>query len=175
MHMGQRIRELREQKGLNQPELARRIKIAQPSLSAIESGKTKTLRDSTLLRLAAALDTDPEYIRTGRHAVRQSDLTPEEGRAVDLLRQMDDSVRDTWIATGEVMLERQRARDLHKESLPAPTGDVVKEIISQLRNILDTHGADTLSRTLAALEGAASATPGAGKEREAKVVKGLRR
>lgn len=66
--MGGRVKALREKKNMKPADLARAAKISQPSLWAIENDVTKPdkIRASTLLRLAAVLDSTPEYIRDGR-------------------------------------------------------------------------------------------------------------
>lgn len=47
-------------------DLCRKIGIKQSSLWSIENDVTKTLKASTLLRAAAALDANPIWIQTGR-------------------------------------------------------------------------------------------------------------
>ncbi len=54
-----RVRELREQRGWTQSEVARRAGVRQATLSAMESGKTKGIDLETLKRLALAFDTHP--------------------------------------------------------------------------------------------------------------------
>lgn len=51
---------------LTQVELAKRANIKQASLSAIELGQTTTLKASTLMRLASALECSPLWLQTGR-------------------------------------------------------------------------------------------------------------
>jgi transcriptional regulator with XRE-family HTH domain len=53
-----RIRALREAKGWSQRELARRAKVRQPSLSAIETGQAKRIDVAMLERIANALGAD---------------------------------------------------------------------------------------------------------------------
>lgn len=65
---GGRIRLLRSALGWTQGDLARAAKIRQPSLSAIETGHTGELTSSSLMRICAALDTNPEFVLTGRGA-----------------------------------------------------------------------------------------------------------
>lgn len=55
--LGQRIREIREARGLSQGELADSIGIKQPSLSEIENGRSVP-REATLFALAVALQDD---------------------------------------------------------------------------------------------------------------------
>ena len=60
--LGRRIAALREAKGLSQPALAKLIGIAQPSLSDIESGKTRSLKGNTLAGLIKHLDVTAESL-----------------------------------------------------------------------------------------------------------------
>ena len=62
---GQRIRRLREQRGISQSFLARSAKIKSPSLSEIESGKSKSPSAKTLFLLARSLGVDPYHLLTG--------------------------------------------------------------------------------------------------------------
>ena len=57
-----RVRELREAKGWSQRDLARRAKVRQATVSAIEAGQTKGIDFVTLERLAKALAVDPGYL-----------------------------------------------------------------------------------------------------------------
>ena len=72
--IGQRIVWLRKERGMSQAELARLIGIKPQSLGGIELGKSKTPASITLLRLAAALDANPEWIMTGRGNCNLSDV-----------------------------------------------------------------------------------------------------
>ena len=54
-----RLRELREQRGWSQSEVARQAGVRQATLSAIENGENKGIDFETLKRLAEAFDTHP--------------------------------------------------------------------------------------------------------------------
>lgn len=55
----------RERANLSQAQLAKLCGISQPSLSDLESGKSRSLRGKTLLRLADALGQSPEWLAGG--------------------------------------------------------------------------------------------------------------
>lgn len=60
---GERLRKLREEKGLNQEELAERATLSQSFLSFLETGeKLPTIR--SLCKLAEALNKTPEELVT---------------------------------------------------------------------------------------------------------------
>jgi transcriptional regulator with XRE-family HTH domain len=57
-----RVEELREAKGWNQAELARRAKVRPSTLVDIEKGRTKRIDLAVLERLAKALGVAPGYL-----------------------------------------------------------------------------------------------------------------
>ena len=63
-NIGGRIKHMREQRGMTQPELAEAIGIKQPSMSDIESGKSKSPSAINLLKIAHALDANPWWLRS---------------------------------------------------------------------------------------------------------------
>jgi transcriptional regulator with XRE-family HTH domain len=58
MHIGEKIKALREQNGLTQAQLAQKAGIGQPYISKLESQVIKVPSIDTLLRLATALEAD---------------------------------------------------------------------------------------------------------------------
>jgi len=71
--LGQRIRNLREARGLAAYALADQVRISPSYLSLIESG-TKVPSEDIAIRLAKALDDDPELYRAWVQATRHPDL-----------------------------------------------------------------------------------------------------
>ena len=64
--VGDRIRWLRKKRELSQVDLATSIGIKGPSVSNLETGKSKNPAASTLLKLAAVLEANPDWIVSGR-------------------------------------------------------------------------------------------------------------
>lgn len=62
---GQRVKWLREEKRMLQSTLDKLVGIKQPSLSQLENGSTKSPAASTLLKIAATLDANPDWIIHG--------------------------------------------------------------------------------------------------------------
>ena len=56
MEIEQDLVALREQRGLSQRELAKRLGVSQPAVAKIESGKIKNIELKTLVRYVAALE-----------------------------------------------------------------------------------------------------------------------
>jgi len=65
MTLADRIKDARTRAGLSQVALAKRCGIAPPSLHNLESGKSKSMRQSTLLRMAKAVGQAPEWLAFG--------------------------------------------------------------------------------------------------------------
>lgn len=74
--MGDRVKRLREARGLTQPALARLlISMGAPStltkaaIAKWENGDTQNMKNSTFILLGKALGTDPEYLLWGQDRV----------------------------------------------------------------------------------------------------------
>ena len=60
--MGFRIKEVREEIGMTQEELAKKSGISRTTISALENGSNKNTSSKTLLAIATALNTTVENI-----------------------------------------------------------------------------------------------------------------
>ena len=65
MSLGDRIMELRKASGMNQTDLARAMDVTRQAVSKWENGQSSP-DAANLIRLAELLDTDIEYLTTGR-------------------------------------------------------------------------------------------------------------
>lgn len=63
--IGERIRRVREKRGLNQSDLAGITNTTQATISQIEQGHRKQVKVSRLAAIAKALDTPMDYLLTG--------------------------------------------------------------------------------------------------------------
>jgi hypothetical protein len=133
------------------------------------------------MRLAKALDADPEYIRTGRHHARRVDMPLADSDVLNLSSKLNPVNRETWLAMGQLLAQGQ-ARGLQRSATsaaPAATttpnpqqGDtVVLALVAQFRSILAEHGPDVLSRAFDHLEGAASEAAAEARSRKPRVTK----
>lgn len=78
-NVGGRIRWLRKEKHMNQQELADAVGIKQSTLSDIENLRTNAPNAANLLRMAAALEANPNWIATGEGDPWSLEIPPEEG------------------------------------------------------------------------------------------------
>lgn len=60
-----RIREIREQKGMTQEELASKSGISRQTISSLENGSERSVLSKTLVAIAEALDTTVDKIFIG--------------------------------------------------------------------------------------------------------------
>lgn len=65
--LAERAKKSRKETGLSQKEAAKKIGITQPSLSAIETGKTKTISGSTLTGMARVYNISADWLETGNN------------------------------------------------------------------------------------------------------------
>jgi transcriptional regulator with XRE-family HTH domain len=87
--VGDRIREIREHKGINQDRVAEKANISKGFLSDIENGKRNPSSDN-LLRIANVLGASLDYIMKGetqdeQHATRPVQIPPELSTAAQQL------------------------------------------------------------------------------------------
>lgn len=60
--MGCKIREKREKQNISQTELAKRSGVSRARINALETGKAKNVKASTLIKIAQALGTTVDNI-----------------------------------------------------------------------------------------------------------------
>ena len=60
--IGQRVKKLREFRGISQSELGRRIKVTPQAIQSLESDKNPKRKTRHMIGIAKALDFDPKYL-----------------------------------------------------------------------------------------------------------------
>lgn len=120
MTPGARIKDLRLSLGLTQQQLAKRAAITQGSLSSIERGSTKGLKADTIIALAKALGTNPQWLQTGKGAPGEA-LTPDpdEVEAIHILRALSPQARVRWLSNGRWMMAEESAKPTKANPFPA--------------------------------------------------------
>jgi transcriptional regulator with XRE-family HTH domain len=124
MTIGDRIIALRTALGLKQSQLARLIKISQPSMSLIESGTTKALKGPTLERACKVLRTNPDWLNHGIGAPGPIQVATEEYlEIVDLWRLLNDDSRNFLLTTARALASQDAkptvANPFPKNNIPA--------------------------------------------------------
>lgn len=83
---GQKIRRMRQKRGLTQENLAEMIDVSQRTMSGIETGESFVTAE-TFDKLVAALDTTPENLFTVSHLKEPTELINEINMSLPLLEQ----------------------------------------------------------------------------------------
>ena len=71
---------LREQRGISQRQLARIVGVSQPVIARIEAGRARNLELRTLIRIAAALDSEVHITIRRRRQRRAAPAVPGRSR-----------------------------------------------------------------------------------------------
>ena len=120
---GKRIRALRLARGIDQKALAKAAGIRPPSLSQLESGKSKKLKGSTLMGIANALKANPVWINTGKGDPFQTTISdPEEQEIVNIYRALAPEGQAAFVAM---------ARGLYNATTGSPVVAVHKKEVHE--------------------------------------------
>ena len=98
MTLGNRLKELRKQKKLNQTELAEVIGISLNTLSNMESGKTDPSTE-TIIKLCEFFNVSTDYLLTGKEGT--GDISAEERDILSVIRD-DRAMRSAMIEVARV-------------------------------------------------------------------------
>lgn len=105
--LGQRIRWARKNAKLTQVQLAAKAGIGQSALSSLETGATTWTRGGNLLRLAMALDVEPDWLETGAGPVQDIYTVPPDYRFADIISALSPDNRRRYLSMGNALLADQ--------------------------------------------------------------------
>ena len=91
-HFGEKIKELREQKGLLQKHIASRLDIDTPMLSKIERGERKAKREQLPI-LAKALSADKDDLLSLWLADQVYDVVKDENMALKAIQVAEEEIK----------------------------------------------------------------------------------
>ena len=139
MSLGEKIKELREKKGMNQKQVAEASGITQATISRIEKGKVKQLKSEALKRLAEALGTTVDYL-----VDRKENLTPEELANVDenvtyLFRgyeKLPSEARKQLIDFVQFLEGKEKEEELVRTEADARLVSAAKDLLEACKNML---------------------------------------
>jgi transcriptional regulator with XRE-family HTH domain len=113
MSLADRVRALREQRGLNQKGLADASQITQATISRIESGQVEELRSESLKNLATALGVTVDYLvgRTDRQTGSDiADADPNAKRVLEKYAQLSRIGQVSVLDYVDFIYRKERAR-----------------------------------------------------------------
>lgn len=120
MSLKDRIKHARTEAGLSQSALARACKVDPSAINKLESGETKTLSSALLLKLAATLSVDSNWIATGKHSQSVPKIVPvaEQDPVLADLAALDPDDAALWRAQIRVAANKARKEANPGESPP---------------------------------------------------------
>jgi len=89
MTPGQKIRKLRENRGINQQQLAEITGLNQATISRIETGRVRDVKAECLTTLAKALGVTVGYLAGEVHSMKENDLFRSDADARYLIRRYE--------------------------------------------------------------------------------------
>lgn len=106
MTIGDRIRYLREIKEVKQVDLAKRIGLSQAAISNLETDSSRKPSAPTLMKLAAALECNPDWILNGKgDPFTWAPITKEaEVELLKLYKHMTPAARQAILAAARAMM-----------------------------------------------------------------------
>lgn len=103
--IGERLRQIRKAKGMTQAQLAKEIGVAQSTIAEIERGMSRSANAQNLLRIAAVLETNPEWLLTGKGSPDISAFTPTDSEITRIADSLTPQAKAAWIAAGLAMIQ----------------------------------------------------------------------
>lgn len=103
--IGDRLRFLIEARGYTQVELAAKIGLTQAAISNIVTNSSRKPSAPTLLKLAAALQANPDWIITGEGEPFQMNVigAKSEQQLLEAFRELDDQAKAALLAAAKAM------------------------------------------------------------------------
>lgn len=105
MSIGDRLRYLIEVRRYTQVELAEKIGVTQAAISNLVTDSSRKPSAPTLLKLAAALQANPDWIMTGQGEPFQMNVigAKSEQEMLEAFRQLDDQAKAALLSAAKAM------------------------------------------------------------------------
>lgn len=105
LDLGRRIRALRKEQRISQVTLAKMVGVSQSAIAQLETGTIQTVKANHLLRLSAALRTNPYYLMTGKGAKTDPSAGGAEASAelVAIFENLSDENRAAILAAAKAL------------------------------------------------------------------------
>ncbi len=103
MTLGLRIKTLRKNKKMTQTQLEKAAGVSQATISDYERDQVPNPRSNELLRIAAALETTPEFLVTGEGPININDAASDEHSLLSAFSKLDTNAKAAVIAAAKAM------------------------------------------------------------------------
>ena len=111
MSKGDRLRQLREQKGLTQEELARLLETKRQTISKYEKGIVTNIPSDRIEAMAHILDTTPEYILgwdTEETPATDAGISEKQRMLIDFAKTVPDNQVDMILRVMRSIVEAEK-------------------------------------------------------------------
>ena len=106
--IGTRVKALRLGLRLSQTELAKRVEIAQPSLTNIEKGRTKEVKGYVLDALARELNTTTGYLLSGAKNSQDHESTMMQAELMAIFSKLPEADQTALLRSARGMLRQHQ-------------------------------------------------------------------
>lgn len=108
MTMGERLKQLREQKKLTQEEVGAIIGVNKAAIQKYESGKVENIKRSNIKKLADFFNVTPTYLMGWDDAKKETPILSEQDkRLVDMFDMLDEAGKDHMLKFMQALLDSQ--------------------------------------------------------------------
>lgn len=105
MSMGKRIQALRKEKKMSQMTLAKKAGVSQPVISDYENDLTTEHRAHILMKIAAALETTPDYLISGQGEKDIFTVSATNRELVSIIEQLPTEAKAALLLAAKAMLK----------------------------------------------------------------------
>jgi transcriptional regulator with XRE-family HTH domain len=102
--IGDRLKQIRKARGMSKEALAKAIGVDQSAISKIERGDSKGASAENLLKIAAVLQTNPQWLINGKGDPELSSFNPDDSDVTKLAKNLPPDKKAAWIAAGLALL-----------------------------------------------------------------------
>lgn len=111
MGFGERLKELREQKGFSQKEFAQKVNVSPSAISQFESGRNFP-KSTVLVNILNILECDANYLFQDYFTLKKNiECTKEEYEIIEHYRRLNDSEKSIVLAVINLAYEARGRRD----------------------------------------------------------------
>ena len=90
MKMNERIKALRDEYGMTQEELGKKLDVKKSAIAKYESGRVENIKRSTIVKMAKIFDCDPCYILGYTDQRRKLTAAEREGELMTLFSSLNE-------------------------------------------------------------------------------------
>ena len=101
----ERLKLAKGQAGLRATDIAKAVGVSNATVSDWESGETKTIEGSNLLKVCTVLGVSPHWLIFGKGDMIEAPLTDDDRHAVKINRSLEVRERKAWYRAGDSLAE----------------------------------------------------------------------